>query len=239
MQSSIKDGKQRLTVPGPVLITKNPCVHPGDVRKVDTLTKEKDPDRFAKLSHLYNVIVFPSKGARPLQNMMSGGDLDGDVYMCIWDKELVDAVKEENICEPAAVDSLVKTVQDANMKLATLYDHIGYYLKNDTLGELSNLHVAMCDKLGPKHPDCIEVAAMISVQVDFAKHSECISREAFQAVKKRVEAYPDYLGNKNDQNKKTYESQHVLGQMYRNVKIDEYYEQCTRMEYVQSIKYDY
>ena len=90
---------------GKVLITKNPCVHPGDIRKVSTLTREKDPERFNKLSHLYNVIVFPTKGSRPLQNMMSAGDLDGDVYMVIWEKELVNDVADEEIQEPAPTDS--------------------------------------------------------------------------------------------------------------------------------------
>ena len=104
MQTYIKDKKSRLVVSGPVLLTKNPCVHPGDIRKVSTLTEKKDPERFSKLSHLYNVIVFPTKGKRPLQNMMSAGDLDGDVYMCIWDEQLVNAVRDENICEPAPID---------------------------------------------------------------------------------------------------------------------------------------
>ena len=49
MQKGISTSKSRFTVPGPVLITKNPCVHPGDVRKVDTLTQDKDPERFALL----------------------------------------------------------------------------------------------------------------------------------------------------------------------------------------------
>ena len=64
----------------------------------------KSDPRFSKLSHLFNVIVFPTKGQRPLQNKMSAGDLDGDVYMCIWDEQLVSAVKLEAIQEPAPVD---------------------------------------------------------------------------------------------------------------------------------------
>ena len=106
MQSTIKDQKTRLVVEGidgKVLVTKNPCVHPGDIRKVRTLSKS-DP-RFHKLSHLYNVIVFPTKGVRPLQNKMSAGDLDGDVYMVIWDKEFVEAVRDEEIQEPAPVEN--------------------------------------------------------------------------------------------------------------------------------------
>lgn len=36
--------------------------------------------------------------------MMSGGDLDGDVYMCIWDEKLVNATKDEEIQKPARID---------------------------------------------------------------------------------------------------------------------------------------
>ena len=41
---------------------------------------------FDVLAHLQNVVVFPTTGERPQQHMMSGGDLDGDVYMVIWDE---------------------------------------------------------------------------------------------------------------------------------------------------------
>ena len=57
---------------------KNPCNHPGDIRRIKAVNN-KD------LDHLVNVIVFSSKGKRPEQNKISGGDLDGDVYMIIWD----------------------------------------------------------------------------------------------------------------------------------------------------------
>ena len=95
---------------------------------------------------------------------MSGGDLDGDVYMCIWDKVLVDAVEDSKICPPAETDPIVEKEMPHTLG-NDLLEHIGHYMKNDTLGELSNLHVAMCDQkdLGPKDPDCIKVAAMISV----------------------------------------------------------------------------
>jgi hypothetical protein len=42
--------------------------------------------------NLVNVIVFSQKGSRPTQHKMSGGDLDGDVYMAIWDKEIMETL---------------------------------------------------------------------------------------------------------------------------------------------------
>jgi len=69
-------------IEGDVLVTKNPCQHPGDIRKLKAVDCKQ-------LRHLFNVVVFSRKGSQPDQNKMSGGDLDGDVYTVIWDGDLV------------------------------------------------------------------------------------------------------------------------------------------------------
>lgn len=41
------------------------------------------------MRQLENVLVFSQRGARPESCLMSGGDLDGDLYFVIWDDALV------------------------------------------------------------------------------------------------------------------------------------------------------
>lgn len=82
------------------MITKNPCGHQGDIRPAKAIGKSHPA--YNKLKHLVNVLVFPTRGERPLENMMSGGDLDGDVYMIIWDQEIVQqAIKKEPFPDPS------------------------------------------------------------------------------------------------------------------------------------------
>jgi RNA-dependent RNA polymerase len=86
--------KVREVVKGNVIVTKNPCSHPGDIR---LLRATDDQNKIDKLDHNVNTIVFPSKGYRPEQHKMSGGDLDGDVYLVIWEDLLVNELKPEMI----------------------------------------------------------------------------------------------------------------------------------------------
>lgn len=54
-----------------VLISRNPTLHPGDLRKLKAVD-------YPKLCHLTDCVVFSTKGKRPTADLMSGGDLDGD-----------------------------------------------------------------------------------------------------------------------------------------------------------------
>jgi RNA-dependent RNA polymerase len=67
---------------GTVVMAKNPCLHPGDVRILEAVD-------VPELHHLVDCLVFPQKGERPHANEASGSDLDGDIYFVTWDENLV------------------------------------------------------------------------------------------------------------------------------------------------------
>jgi len=189
-----------------VLVTRNPCTHPGDLRLMNAVDKEE-------LRYLSNVIVFSSKGQRPACNMMAGGDLDGDVYFVAWDRELLSHLSEEQMEEPAKYEKPVVLKEKPDSE--SLADYFVFYLERDVLGKLAHLHLALCDqygKDGPKHEDCIFLSHLQAVAVDFAKHGECVSRKSYEHLEKLLEAWPDFL-EKHTQAMR--QSDGILGRLYR------------------------
>lgn len=65
------DGQPRTLTNAEVLVTRNPCLHPGDLQKFRAVDRPE-------LAHLKDCIIFPTRGKRPSADLMSGGDLDGD-----------------------------------------------------------------------------------------------------------------------------------------------------------------
>lgn len=54
-----------------ILVTRNPCLHHGDLQKFSVVDEPE-------LSHLRGGIIFPIPGKISSANMVSGGDLDSD-----------------------------------------------------------------------------------------------------------------------------------------------------------------
>ncbi|KAJ1032952.1 hypothetical protein NDA16_000231 [Ustilago loliicola] len=67
---------------GYVLVTRHPCLLPTDIRKVRAVVRPE-------LSLYEDVVVFSTKGQRPLASVLSGGDYDGDLIRVFWEPELV------------------------------------------------------------------------------------------------------------------------------------------------------
>ena len=69
-------------VTGPVVVTKEPCFHRGDLRRLVAI----DDDHF---HHLKDLIIFSCNGDRSETDKICGSDLDGDQYFVCWDSTIV------------------------------------------------------------------------------------------------------------------------------------------------------
>ena len=131
---------------GPMLLARNPSLHPGDIRVVRGVD-------VPGLRHLKDAVVLPQTGDRDISGMCSGGDLDGDDYLVMWDKDLLPIEWNH---EPMDYTPPNPVVLERNVSIDDLTSFFVTYMKNNTLPSIANAHVAQADFLdeGVKDDKC-------------------------------------------------------------------------------------
>lgn len=120
-----------------------------------------------------------------------------------------------------------------------LADYFVFFLERDVLGKVCNLHLALADQFGPLGPmseECLTLAHMQSVAVDFAKHGESIDGNLLEQYDRLVVEWPDFF-EKN--NKEMRISEGILGQMYRDINNEVPMANLIQFDYEKSIKRQY
>ncbi|CAL0306822.1 unnamed protein product [Lupinus luteus] len=188
---------------GKVVVTKNPCLHPGDVRVLDAIYSEELEEK-----GLRDCLVFPQKGHRPHPNECSGGDLDGDLFFISWDKELIPCEIEA----PMDYTGRRPRVMDHKVTLEEIHQFFVDYMINDTLGAISTAHLVHADREPNKARSrkCLELANLHSMAVDFAK----TGAPAEMPTVLKPKEFPDFM--ERDEKPK-YISNGVLGKLYRAI----------------------
>ncbi|KAL5553262.1 hypothetical protein UlMin_040663 [Ulmus minor] len=194
--------QENFVVKGKVVVSRNPCLHPGDVRVLKSVD-------VPKLHHMVDCVVFPQKGKRPHPDECSGGDLDGDGYFVCWDPDLIPPQK----FPPMDYSSAPTIELDHDVTMEEVQEYFTDFIVNDNLGIISNGHVVFADRETKKamSAPCIELAELSSVAVDFPKTGVPAEIPRHLCVKE----YPDFM-EKPD--KLTYKSKQVIGRLFREVK---------------------
>ncbi|KAI2628893.1 RNA dependent RNA polymerase-domain-containing protein [Hypoxylon sp. NC1633] len=154
-----EDGQPRALKGMQVLVTRNPCLHPGDLQKFHVVERPE-------LSHLVDCIVFPTRGRRPSADMMSGGDLDGDtsktiiVFVC-WDRDLMPSTLSQPALYPAGKEPV-------SFKAITDDDRLQFFAgySSASLGRVKNLYLEWVRVKGPMASECQELNRLFSQCVD-------------------------------------------------------------------------
>lgn len=156
---------------GPVLVTRSPALHPGDVQ-IATMVS---PPEGHPLRSLKNCIAFSQKGSRDLPSQLSGGDLDGDIYNIIWDHK----AWPKCCFSPADYPRVIPPSLDRPVVREDMADFFVNFMKSDLLGVIATRHMILADisSEGTKAADCQTLARMHSTAVDFSKTGISVNYE--------------------------------------------------------------
>ncbi|PAV75828.1 hypothetical protein WR25_22760 [Diploscapter pachys] len=200
---------------GKVLITKNPCHVAGDVRMFEAVWQPS-------LAHLFDVVVFPQNGPRPHPDEMAGSDLDGDEYSVVFDPDLFLLHNEKPMIFP-------KVRPDEYEETPTTTEMVNFfldYLRQDSIGRVSNAHLKMADRKGLFCPEANSIARKCSIAVDFPKTG--VPAEQLTAFE-QIQCEPDYMGVSSAWPQ--YRSNRLNGQLYRKAKrVEELLGICERTD---------
>ncbi|KAL8997015.1 MAG: hypothetical protein Q9169_003605 [Polycauliona sp. 2 TL-2023] len=190
---------------GPMLLARNPSLHPGDIRVVQGVD-------VVALRHLKDAVVVPQTGDRPIVNMCSGGDLDGDDYLVIWDPELLP--REWNP-PPMDFTPAEKIPLGRQVTPDDLTSFFVEYMKNDNLSRIAVAHLAFADFMedGVKSSHCVKLAELHSTAVDYIKSGvpARMSRDL------NPWKWPHFMEKKGRPRESIYQSRKVLGQLFDQV----------------------
>ena len=186
---------------GIMLVARNPSLYTGDVQAVRGVD-------IPELRHVKDAIVFPKNGDRDIPSMLSGGDLDGDDFVVIWDQRLIPDRWHE---EPSNFEATAPPKLDREPTMDEVSTFFVQYMKNDTLPTIALAHLATADDMpmGPRDRRCIQLAQLHSKAVDYPKTGEIVKMPA-QLVPRR---FPHFMERKS----RSYYSRKVLGQLYDRV----------------------
>jgi RNA-dependent RNA polymerase len=191
-------------IKGICLVARNPSLHPGDIRVVEAID-------VPALHHLRDVVVFSQLGERDVPSMCSGGDLDGDDFVVIWDEALI---PPETNWDVPAMDFTGPSPLKVNrqVEITDVIPFFVQYMKTDKLRSIAISHIANADFLvgGIRHPRCLELAELHSIAVDYPKSGvPALMKQDLRPFK-----YPHFMPSKFRAADRLYRSDSVLGKLY-------------------------
>ncbi|KAK2725782.1 hypothetical protein QYM36_000314 [Artemia franciscana] len=210
LQIEKDDCSEPIIIFGEVLIYRNPCLHPGDIRVVQAVNK-------SEFQMYKNVLILPAKPTckYSLSAACSGGDLDGDRFSVIWDSRLVPP--KSSLVPPFNYAKLKSKMPSCTMpwSLDNLCHFFIKCLSSDMLGQIANLHLALCDQLdkGACDPIAMKLAEAQAYAVDFPKTGILpeVPTDAWYITS--TNGYPDFMEKSE---KISYISKKIIGQLYHS-----------------------
>ncbi|KDN43471.1 hypothetical protein RSAG8_06060, partial [Rhizoctonia solani AG-8 WAC10335] len=209
---------------GPYLVTRSPAIHPGDVQVVHAIGRPPKDSPF-DIEPLVNTVVFSCRGERSLVSCLGGGDLDGDLYDLINLTELPQLTPQVTYPPGDYPPVTKRMIEDREATIEDVKDFICDYINSDILGLLSLRHLRLADErpLGVNDPDCLKLAALHSKAVDFQKSGTPVElKDLPYPSRSRPDWDAGEVRTRGGQGNNVYKSERALGQLYRDIQLEEY-----------------
>ncbi|KAI0361727.1 RdRP-domain-containing protein [Trametes cingulata] len=208
---------------GRTLVSRSPIIHPGDVQIVHAIGRPPPGSPFEHES-LRNTVVFSIKGellavsfARPLPSCLGGGDLDGDVYNVTTVPELLPPLTYH----AASYEPAPKKFVDHESTMADVADFVAEYITSDTLGIIARTWLIIADQSTQSifDPDCIKLAALHSLAVDYPKSGNPVPTTDIPRL--HLKSRPDWNAPETftGRSDSYYESVRAIGKLYRSIDL--------------------
>ncbi|KAK4865429.1 hypothetical protein LT330_009540 [Penicillium expansum] len=189
-------------IEGLCILARNPSLHPGDIRVVQAVNRPE-------LQGLRDVVVLPQTGDQDIASMCSGGDLDGDDYLVIWDPDLIPA---KWFVECMDYKGSKAPDLDHDVTVDEITSFFVTYMKNDCLPRIAHAHLAWADRLpkGVWEEKCIRLAQLHSDAVDYNKSGA----HARMTRSLDPKFWPHFMEKRFKRPSSIYKSTKILGQLY-------------------------
>ncbi|CAO1625409.1 unnamed protein product [Parajaminaea phylloscopi] len=237
--AQIRQGKEDGSVEerfmeGRCVIGRSPFLAPGDVQYATLVGRAPHG---SPLNDLYNCVVFSQHGRRPLPNQLAGGDLDGDLYNIIQNPLLF----PERTAKAGSYTAPKPTQLSRPCTIEDVIDFFLVFLQSDRLGMIADRHLILSDRSprGVEDADCIKLAEMASIAVDYMKSGVAPDFRKIPRVpdnakpdycqsEHRVEIHGDAarplatVESRNRWNREPhtfYKSEKALGQLFRRIDV--------------------
>ena len=188
----LSDGESKTLLHGiPILVARAPAHFPSDIQKVKAVYKPE-------LSHLTDVIVFPSQGNVPLADLLSGGDYDGDQAWVCWDPDIVNNFRNAPVpTQPDLIEAgylhvdhetfdQTLTRYENRLEVALshfLHQSFVFSMQGDLLGQCTNYKEKLCYRTNKiSDESAVLLSTLVSKLVDRAKQGITFTQKDWQGL---------------------------------------------------------
>ncbi|PPQ73220.1 hypothetical protein CVT24_010030 [Panaeolus cyanescens] len=212
-------GGKNIYLEGPVLVSRSPTIHPGDLTIVHAIGKPPKGSCFESES-LRNTVVFSVKGDRPIPSGLGGGDLDGDTYNLIPLNDLPE-FRPKTVVAPAEYSPVPKKLLDRPSTMDDVADFVVEFIYSDVVGIVANNWLIIADQSeeGISDRDCLELAEIHSQAVDYPKSGKAVDGRSIPRLKH--ENRPDWSAPETVDIRKGsyYVSHRAIGRLFRAIDL--------------------